>query len=127
MIIVVTLTVMKTGTAGRGTIITRITIGEIRTIMSLLSQSQTTLRGSLPGTTRHTMMVIVTAIVIMILVIVIIVITNELKAVHFRDDKWNQAKIAGVQTSDFLQQPALLWTKMKFLMKTKYIMATDLK
>jgi len=119
MSIVVTLTVMKTGTAGRGTIITRITIGEIRT---MVSQSQTTLRGTIPGTTRHTMIVIVTAIVIMILVI-----TNELKAVHFRDDKWNQAKIAGVQTSDFLQQPALLWTKMKFLMKTKYIMTTDLK
>ena len=89
MIILVILTVMETETAGRGTITTAITMGEIRAME--LSQRQTALRGNIPGTIRHTVTVIVTAIVTAI--VIMIVIVNELKAVHFREDKWNHAKI----------------------------------
>jgi len=107
MIIVVILSVMDTETSERETITVGITIDENRKMESMLSQSQTAIRGNIPATIRHTVIVFITAIVVEIMIIVIviaiviaiaivivIVIVNELIVVHFRDGIWNQAKIS---------------------------------
>jgi len=97
MIIVVILAVMETETSGRGTITTGVTIGENRKMEPLLSQIQTAIRGNIAGTIRHTAMVIMIIVIVIEIVIVIVIVSvsvSELKAVHFRQDKWNQAKIS---------------------------------